>query len=89
MHILKEFWMEGLYPSEPQCRPTMEMAIARQNASIAENNLTKIFNEEQKALFEEYKKVKEKSDEYENYSHFVTGFRFASRMMMDIYDNDL
>ena len=84
MNILKRIATGYLSPSERTCRPDAEYKKAADIMSDCQDKLTATFDDNQKALYDEFLSAQLSVRVLDEADQFAFGYRLAALMMIDV-----
>ena len=87
MYVLEKLWREGLSPSERFVRKGSEYQRLMQKLCRAEDDLSKVLNDDGKVLLERYIAAQQEVITCSEQETFIHAFRMGAQMVLDIVDN--
>ena len=88
MRILEDLYCGRIAPHEHRIEPESEYEMLLQYIIRNEDDLKSTFTEQQKETFEKYKEYRADLESLTEVEAFISGFKLAARMMMEVTQSD-
>ena len=88
MRILEDLYCGRIAPHEHRIEPESEYEKILQYIIRNEDELKSTFTEQQKETFEKYKECRADVESLTEVEAFISGFKLATRIMMEVTQSD-
>ena len=88
MRILEDLYCGRIAPHEHRIEPESEYEKLLQYIIRNEDDLKSTFTEQQKETFEKYKECRAEIESLTEIEAFISGFKLATRIMMEVTQSD-
>ena len=88
MRILEDLYCGRIAPHEHQIEPESEYEKLLQYIIHHEDDLKSIFTEQQKETFEKYKDCRAEVESLTEVEAFISGFKLATKILMEVVQSD-
>lgn len=88
MRILEDLYCGRIAPHEHRVEPKSEYEKLLQHIIRHEDDLKSTFTEQQKETFEKYKEYRADLESLTEVEAFISGFKLAARIMMEVTQSD-
>ena len=88
MRILEDLYCGRIAPHEHRIEPESEYEKLLQHIIRYEDDLKSTFTEQQKETFEKYKEYRADLESLTEVEAFISGFKLAARIMMEVTQSD-
>lgn len=88
MRILEDLYCGRIAPHEHRIEPESEYEKLLQYIIRNEDDLKSTFTEQQKETFEKYKEYRADLESLTEVEAFISGFKLAARIMMEVTQSD-
>ena len=88
MRILEDLYCGRIAPHEHRIEPESKYEKLLQHIILHEDDLKSTLTEQQKETFEKYKEFRTDVERLTEVEAFISGFKLATRIMMEVTQSD-